>query len=407
MAKQGETEMNTQQPKDSMLKRAIGLGFIGIFSYIANYYLRNLLSVATPSMLESGEYTAESIGLLSSVYFIVYASGQLVNGLVGDMVNPKYMISVGLTVTGTVIAIFPSLPFAWMQVACFALMGVGLSMLRGPIMKMVSENVNKDYSRVVCTCLSAASFAGPLVASCFAIAFKWNIMFVVAGVTAIFIAVIAFISLTVLEHKGYFSFHSNKRSGFGGYLQLFKIENFVFYMIVGGVVEIAASAIGFWIPTYLSDALKLDSVTTNTLFSVISLTSALAPFISLFIFKLTKERDIAMMRCGFLIAVVSFLCMIFVPAIWAKVVVLIIARLSLSCCSAVLWSIYIPGMGSTGKVSSINGVINCTGYLSASIANAVFAKLLGLSWNGVILVWCGIAAIGLVAALVVRKKKAE
>jgi len=190
MAKQGETEMNTQQPKDSMLKRAIGLGFIGIFSYIANYYLRNLLSVATPSMLESGEYTAEFIGLLSSVYFIVYASGQLVNGLVGDMVNPKYMISVGLTVTGTVIAIFPSLPFAWMQVACFALMGVGLSMLRGPIMKMVSENVNKDYSRVICTCLSAASFAGPLVASCFAIAFKWNIMFVVAGVTAIFIAVL-------------------------------------------------------------------------------------------------------------------------------------------------------------------------------------------------------------------------
>ena len=181
----------------------------------------------------------------------------------------------------------------------------------------------------------------------------------------------------------------------------------MFYMIVGGVVEIAASAIGFWIPTYLSEALELNSVTTNTLFSVISLTSALAPFISLFIFKLTHEKDIAMMRVGFLAAIVSFLCMIFVPWIWAKVVFLLIAKLSLSCCSAVLWSIYIPGMGSTGKVSSINGVINCTGYLSASIANAVFAKLLGLSWTGVILVWCGIAAVGFVAAMVVKKKKAE
>ena len=99
--------------------------------------------------------------------------------------------------------------------------------------------------------------------------------------------------------------------------------------------------------------------------------------------------------------------MIFVPVIWAKVVFLIIAKLSLSCCSAVLWSIYIPGMGSTGKVSSINGVINCTGYFSASIANAVFAKLLGLSWNGVVFVWCGIAAVGFVAAMVVSKKKVE
>lgn len=399
--------MNIKSYSGSMLKRAMGLGSIGIFAYIANYYLRNLLSVATPNMLKSGEYTPEFIGFLSSVYFIVYASGQLVNGLVGDMINPKYMIFIGLTVTGTVVAAFPSIPFAWVKVACFALMGVGLSMLRGPIMKMVSENVNKDYSRVICTCLLAASFVGPLIASCFAIVFTWNTMFVVAGVIAICIAVIAFVLLSVLEHKGYFSFHSNKKSGFGGYLQLFKIENFVFYMIVGGVVEIAASAIGFWIPTYLSDALQLNSVTTNTLFSVISLTSALAPFISLFIFKLTKERDIAMMRCGFLIAVASFLSMILVPGIWPKVAFLILAKLSLSCCSAVLWSIYIPGMGSTGKVSSINGVINCTGYFSASIANAVFAKLLGLSWNGVILVWCGIAAVGLVAALVVKKKNAE
>ena len=204
--------MNIKSYSGSMLKRAMGLGSIGIFAYIANYYLRNLLSVATPNMLKSGEYTAEFIGLLSSVYFIVYASGQLVNGLVGDMINPKYMIFIGLTITGTVVALFPSMPFAWMQVACFALMGVGLSMLRGPIMKMISENVSKDYSRVICTCLSAASFAGPLVASCFAIVFTWNTMFVVAGVIAICIAVIAFVLLSVLEHKGYFSFHSNKKS---------------------------------------------------------------------------------------------------------------------------------------------------------------------------------------------------
>ena len=175
-------------------------------------------------------------------------------------------------------------------------------------------------------------------------------------------------------------------------------------MVVAGVVEIAGSAIGFWIPTYLSDALLLDTVTTNVLFSVMSILSSLAPFISLFVFKLVKERDIAMMRCGFAIAVVSFVCMIFVPNMWAKIVFLMVAKLSLACCSSVLWSIYIPGMGSTGKVSSINGVINCTGYVSAAVANVVFAKLLGLSWNGVILVWCGIAAVGLVAALVVRKK---
>ena len=401
----GDIKVETQQK--SMLRKAISMGFISVFAYIASYYSRSLLSVATPNMLQSGEYTTEFIGLLSSVQFLVYAAGQLVNGLAGDMINPKYMISVGLSVTGVSLVLFPIVPFAWMQLLCFAIIGLALSMLRGPIMKMVSENVNKDYSRIICTFLSAASFTGTLIASAFAIVFKWDMMFIVAGIIALLIAAIAFVSLSVFEHKGTFVFHSSKSAGFGGYLQLFKIENFIFYMVVAGVVEIAGSAIGFWIPTYLSDALLLDTVTTNVLYSVMSILSSLAPFIALFVFKLVKERDIAMMRCGFAIAVVSFVCMIFVPNMWAKIVFLMVAKLSLACCSSVLWSIYIPGMGSTGKVSSINGVINCTGYVSAAVANVVFAKLLGLSWNGVILVWCGIAAVGLVAALVVRKKKVE
>ena len=397
--------METKEIRKTVWKKAFGMGFISIFAYLTSYYTRSLLSVATPNMLKTGEYTAEFVGLLSSVYFLIYAAGQLINGFVGDMINPKYMISVGLAVTGIVTVAFPIVSFAWLQVGCFALMGLGLSMLRGPIMKMVSENLNKDYSRTICTCLSAASFSGPLVASGFAIIFKWDIMFIISGFITIFVGVISFIFLSIFEKKGMLVFRSNKRSVVSGFCGLFKIENFVFYMVVGGVVEIAGSAISFWIPTYLSDALLLDSVTTNVLYSVISIVMSVAPFLALFIFKVVGERDIAMMRCGFSLAVISFVLMLFIPGVVAKVGFLIIAKLCLACCSAVLWGIYIPGMGSTGKVSSINGVINCTGYLSAAVANAVFANLLGMSWNGVILVWCGIAAIGLVASFIVRSKK--
>ena len=390
----------------SALRKAFGLGFVSIFSYLASYYLRNLLSVATPNMLKTGEYTAEFIGLLSTVYFFVYACGQLVNGIAGDTIAPKYMILVGLSLTATAITAFPLVPFAWLQVACFVMMGIGLSMLRGPIMKLVSENLSKDISRVICTLLTVVSFIGPLVASALAILFKWDVMFIVAGLSTYSVAAVAFICLTIFERRGQLTFYRNKKSGLDGILTLFKLENFVFYMIVGGVVEIAGSAITFWIPTYLSEALKLDIITTNAIYSAITVVTSLAPFVALFVFKLIKERDITLLRFGFLISVASFVLMILVPNAWAKITFLVIAKFCLACCSSVLWSIYIPGLGSTGKVSSINGVINCTGYLSASIANAVFSSLLGLSWDGVVMVWCSIAAIGLIASLIVRNKKA-
>ncbi len=371
----------------SALRKAFGLGFVSIFSYLASYYLRNLLSVATPNMLKTGEYTAEFIGLLSTVYFFVYACGQLVNGIAGDTIAPKYMILVGLSLTATAITAFPLVPFAWLQVACFVMMGIGLSMLRGPIMKLVSENLSKDISRVICTLLTVVSFIGPLVASALAILFKWDVMFIVAGLSTYFVAAVAFICLTIFERRGQLTFYRNKKSGLDGILTLFKLENFVFYMIVGGVVEIAGSAITFWIPTYLSEALKLDIITTNAIYSAITVVTSLAPFVALFVFKLIKERDITLLRFGFLISVASFVLMILVPNAWAKITFLVIAKFCLACCSSVLWSIYIPGLGSTGKVSSINGVINCTGYLSASIANAVFSSLLGLRWDGGGMVW--------------------
>ena len=388
-------------------KNALWLGFVGIFSYLASYYIRQLLSVATPEMLATGEYTETFLGLLASVYFWVYAMGQFVNGQIGDKINPKYMVSIGLTVAATAITFFPLVPFQWMQVACFALMGIGLSMLRGPIMKMVSENLEKRYSRVVCAILSAISFVGPIVASTLAILFRWNMMFIVAGLSTYGIAAIAFVSLTILERKKLYSFHSNKKAGFGGYLQLFKLEHFPFFLLVGGIVEISASAITFWIPTYLSDALHFDNVVRNVLFSAMTSVVCLGPFFALFAFKLLGGRDILLIRIGFLLAALSFIGMIVIPNSYAKIVCLAAARFFTASCSAVLWSIYIPGMAKTGKVSSLNGVINCTGYLSAAIANTVFSLLAGLSWTTIILIWCGIVSVGFLAALFVKQKKPE
>ena len=61
--------MNTEQKDGSTLKKAFGLGFVGIFAYLASYYIRNLLSVAAPGMKATGAFTADFIGTLSSVYF--------------------------------------------------------------------------------------------------------------------------------------------------------------------------------------------------------------------------------------------------------------------------------------------------------------------------------------------------
>lgn len=92
-------------------KKAVSIGVVCILTYLANYFLRHLLSVLTPQLIETDNFTVEHIGVLSSTYMIFYAAGQLVNGILGDYISPKKMVFMGIFAAGVVCIVFPFAPF--------------------------------------------------------------------------------------------------------------------------------------------------------------------------------------------------------------------------------------------------------------------------------------------------------
>ena len=82
--------------KKTELSKAVQIGTACVSSYMVSYYMRNVLSVTSPEMLSSGIFTKEFLGTLSSVYMLLYAIGQLINGVIGDIVKPKLMITGGM-----------------------------------------------------------------------------------------------------------------------------------------------------------------------------------------------------------------------------------------------------------------------------------------------------------------------
>ncbi|MBE7014206.1 MAG: MFS transporter [Ruminococcaceae bacterium] len=78
-----------------------------MFSYLACYYARNILSAVSPKMVESSQFTLEFIGLMSTINMLTYASGQLLNGALGDFIKAKYMVSGGLILSAVCNFIIP------------------------------------------------------------------------------------------------------------------------------------------------------------------------------------------------------------------------------------------------------------------------------------------------------------
>ncbi len=376
-------------------KKAIQIGSVCIASYLACYYLRNILGVVTPEMLKSDLFTKEFIGVLSSVYFLVYAAGQMVNGILGDILNPKKMVVYGLGLSGFFTLLFPFIKLKELQVLCFAVIGFGLSMLRGPLVKTFSENTVPDYARIIAVFFSYSSFAGTLIASLLSIIFNWKWTFIIAGLLSLLIAVCAYIIFSLMERKGIITYSSSKNKAIHSVAAVFRIEKFVFYMVIGGIVEIAGASISFWIPTYMTEYMGFASEIAAVIYSGISFIRSFTPFIALCLYKRMENDDIKMIRATFLIASICFLILIFVHNPYINIVFLLLALMAVGCSSALLWSIYIPGLGKTGMVSSVNGILDCSGYIFAAFANIIFANVIErISWTCVIMVWAILAGIG-------------
>ena len=384
------------------LKNAFKIGFVCVFTYLACYYLRNVLGVFTPQMLETGLFDKQGIALLSSVYMISYAAWQLVNGTLGDYIKPKYMVFIGLMLSGTATTVFGFCQVTAVGIACFVALGIGLSMLRGPLTKVISENTLPQYARVICVALSFMSFFGSFVAGLFAVWMKWNTAFFVSGAISYSMAVFGFIFLTALEKRGVIrqATHIKGEKVKIDVLGVFKIEKFPIFLIIGMVIEISATSINFWIPTYISEYLGFASNVSGVLFSVISFAKAFCLLFCIPVFKLFKENDVKLVRVMFIVATALFGVMFFVKNAWLNIVIFIVALMATSFATSTLWSIYIPSLGKTGKVSSANGVMDSTGYVAAAISNVLFATIMdNFGWSGIIITWGCVMLFGVIATL--------
>lgn len=388
-------------------KKALFVGTTCILTYVVNYYLRHILSVLTPTLISTGDYTVSHVAALSSTYMLLYAAGQLVNGFLGDAFSPKYMVSVGLFVSGGAVVLFPFVTGEFVQILCFAALGFGLSMLRGPLMKIISENTQANYARLICVFFSFASFAGPLVASAFALIRGWNTAFVCAGAVAMVLGAVSCAVFTLMEKRGLISYLKTETRGWNSVLEVFRIKNIFFYFIVACLVEVSSASINQWLTMFLTTQLGFSKEFANVLYSVILICSSLMPFVALAVFRAIGERDLPMMRVAFSVSAVFFALLPFVGGTpWLSYVVLIVALMAMSCSSALLWSIYIPSLAQTGRVSSANGVLDCVGYVVAAGANLLFAGVMSTcGWNTVYLLWASLGVIGLFAAFVFRGKK--
>lgn len=182
--------------------RAAEIGLLCSAAYLAVYFVRNILGAVTPQMIEEG-YSEEFIGRVSSLYFISYAVGQLVNGAIGDRVKARNMISIGLLMAGVSSSLFyhaiDAAPSA--ALLAYGFMGFFLSMIYGPMTKVVAENTDPVYTMRCSLGYTFASLLGSPLAGFVAAVMTWRNVLTAGSVSLVVMSVGCFVIFHSMEKK--------------------------------------------------------------------------------------------------------------------------------------------------------------------------------------------------------------
>jgi len=138
-------------------------------SYVCIYAARLNLSIASPEMITGGVFSSEQYGFLGSAFFVVYACGRLLNGVIGDRTAPWVMISLGLLMTGAANLLIGTLPAFMLILLLWCVNAYAQSMLWSSLLRCMTGLYGKETADrkvpILVSSVSVGNIAGIVIST--------------------------------------------------------------------------------------------------------------------------------------------------------------------------------------------------------------------------------------------------
>ncbi len=177
-------------------------------AYLFVYFHRLSLSVVANDLIKDFKTTASVMGLLGSTYFYCYAFMQLPAGLLSDSLGPRKSVTFFLIIASAGSIIFGFAPTIKIAFLGRVLVGLGVSMVFIPTMKILSRWFHPHEFAFMTGILNAIGGIGVLAATwllaVMTLFFGWRISFELIGCcTFIIVVLVWFIVSDRPEDKGW------------------------------------------------------------------------------------------------------------------------------------------------------------------------------------------------------------
>ena len=177
-------------------------------AYFFVYFHRLSLSIVANDLIADFKTTASGMGLLGSIYFYCYAFMQLPAGLLSDSLGPRKSVTFFLIIASAGSIIFGFAPTIKIAFLGRVMVGLGVSMVFIPTMKILSRWFHPHEFAFMTGILNAVGGMGVLAATwllaVMTLLFGWRISFELIGCcTFIIVVLVWFVVRDRPEDKGW------------------------------------------------------------------------------------------------------------------------------------------------------------------------------------------------------------
>lgn len=413
-------------------------------TYTLAYTLRVNIAVVIPALISERGYTLTEMGLVTSLYFITYMLGQLVNGYLGDRIGSKQLIVAGLigsALCNLGVALAPGLG---LTALCWAVNGIAQSMLWAPIMKTLSTWFARYQLERVSFIMSMSMIVGYAVSwgvSSFLVTSRnWQMAFYLpAGLVGLFVLVLLFffqgapasethndgvvdgaaapnagatrtpdaaaagvssaVALNNADAGVPDSSAAGKRPEDLSIREFFRLIQLPGLLVIALLQGLIREGISVWFPTILQDSGKLSANKPVLILIIIPLVNFGGILLVRRVNRHVKGDSIrTLLIVFFMTASAALLLNIFLTQLFWLVVPSMVVLLALTYgLTPILTSVIPFQYAQYRRVALTTGVLDFAIYSGAAVSGLASGAIADFfSWNGVMLLWLAAAVLGLI-----------
>lgn len=377
------------------------LSVLFMLTYMVSYLTRNNYSGIVVEIVSATGFSKAALSVALTGNAVTYAIGQIIIGFLGDRIQPKRLVTFGLSVTAIMNLAIPFCAAPWQMAIIWSINGFAQAFMWPPMVKLMVSCFNEEEYNRGSVLVSYGSSTGTVLIfllSPLVIALgTWKWVFWGAACCSV-VAIAAWnlwcpllTDLPVPEKK--------QETATG----TFRVTPLLVVIMVAIMIHGALrDGVTTWTPSYISEIYHLG--TDTAIFS-----SVLLPIFAMVCHGITGVLYHKYLRSPVLCSGVLFVAataaatgLYFLTGNAAVPSVLCIAVLT-GCMHGInlmLICIVPRFYRDTGKVSFVSGLLNASAYAGSAISTYGVALLTEQAgWNVTILVWGAIALLGAVLCI--------